>query len=193
MKRGGGSESREATADGTGSVVLGSNREHKGARAAQAWLHVPAATLGMNPHQLTNLSRKGRRKGLKQWLAGLCVALAFACVTGFIASIFRTDEASDNSELHTRHHSVRGLQTGSTRRKGYGKAQRPQTLVLYSFSHTDFAYHDNLRYYVRHGIAEDDGCRHLIIVNNSLKSPVRISHTEISTIGGVGREIVWTR
>ena len=49
-----------------------------------------------------------------------------------------------------------------------------QTLVLYIFSNTDPEYIDNLRYYVRTAIQEDDGCQHVIVVNSGEDSPVRL-------------------
>ena len=48
----------------------------------------------------------------------------------------------------------------------------PQTLVLYIFSNTDPEYIDNLRFYVRTGIQEGDGCHHVIVVNSGPGSPV---------------------
>ena len=49
----------------------------------------------------------------------------------------------------------------------------PETLVLYIFSNTDPEYIDNLRFYVRTAIKEDDGCHHVIVINSGPKSPVR--------------------
>ena len=49
----------------------------------------------------------------------------------------------------------------------------PQTLVLYIFSNSDPEYIDNLRFYVRTAIHEDDGCHHVIVVNAEPDSTVR--------------------
>ena len=38
------------------------------------------------------------------------------------------------------------------------------TLVLYTYSNTDPEYEGNLRYFVKHGVAADDGCEYVIIV-----------------------------
>jgi hypothetical protein len=54
------------------------------------------------------------------------------------------------------------------------EAKRPlSTLVLFNFSDSDPEYIDNLRFYVRTGIHEHDGCHHVIIVNRASDSPVR--------------------
>jgi hypothetical protein len=56
-----------------------------------------------------------------------------------------------------------------------------KTLVLYIFSNTDPEYIDNLRFYVRNGIQEDDGCHHVIVINSGENSPVRPNTLSLSS------------
>jgi hypothetical protein len=128
-------------------------------------------------NNLPLVSGSNTRKRLKRndILIGLCIMFLTAVVTGLLISLLKgedtpTRDESETSQLSGGRRNAGDLKNSIFDAESTGKAE---TLVLYSFSHTDFAYHENLLYYLRHGIAEGDGCRHLIVINNSLKSPVR--------------------
>lgn len=83
-----------------------------------------------------------------------------------------------SNELSLQHH-----QQGSTHtRRGWGwgtsvgtshqPQQQPHTLVLYIFSNTDKEYINNLRYFVRNGMWEGDGCEYIVVVNSDDDAPV---------------------
>ena len=40
----------------------------------------------------------------------------------------------------------------------------PETLVLYTYSNSDPEYERNMHFFVRHGMAEGDGCEYVITV-----------------------------
>ena len=46
----------------------------------------------------------------------------------------------------------------------FGRHGTPNTLVIYVFSDTDKEYIYNLRYFVREGIKEGDGCDYVIVI-----------------------------
>lgn len=43
-------------------------------------------------------------------------------------------------------------------------SSHPNTLVLYTYSNTDSEYERNMHFFVQHGMAEEDGCEYVIIV-----------------------------
>ena len=43
-------------------------------------------------------------------------------------------------------------------------ASKADTLVLYVFSNTDKEYLQNLQFFLRHGVKEDDGCDYVIVI-----------------------------
>ena len=46
-----------------------------------------------------------------------------------------------------------------------GAEQKPaSTLVIYIFSKTDTEYEDNLMFFIKHGVAENDGCDYIFIL-----------------------------
>ena len=68
----------------------------------------------------------------------------------------------------SQHHSF-ALQA-QTRPQLPGRAEKP--LVVYVLLETDDEANDvNLRYYVREGIREDDGCTHIILVDPKRVGP----------------------
>lgn len=49
----------------------------------------------------------------------------------------------------------------------------PDVLVVYVFSNTDPEYINNLRFFLREGVNQNDGCEYLIVVNDSKSLNVR--------------------
>mmetsp|Transcript_12697 Transcript_12697/g.38289 ORF Transcript_12697/g.38289 Transcript_12697/m.38289 type:complete len:419 (-) Transcript_12697:2891-4147(-) len=54
-------------------------------------------------------------------------------------------------------HAAKGVAT-------YGGTAKPQTLVVYIFSKTDTEYESNLMFFLKHGVAENDGCYYVFIM-----------------------------
>lgn len=52
------------------------------------------------------------------------------------------------------------------------KQAHVDTLVLYVVSFTDDANYDNLKFYIRAGMHEGDGCHHIIVIKSNPGSPV---------------------
>lgn len=117
--------------------------------------------------QIPFLSRI-RKQHMTGIILGLLCSLIIAAVAGLLVAIFVIDRDLEGEVIPE---DIVSSQPSPFNL--LGSRRKPETLVLYSFSHTDFAYHHNLLYYLRHGVHEDDGCHHMIIINNSLRSPVR--------------------
>lgn len=63
----------------------------------------------------------------------------------------------------------------STRNKGFAlpaPRKSTDTLVLYVFSNTDTEYEANLRFFLKYGVQQDDGCDYLIILQQGGASKV---------------------
>lgn len=58
------------------------------------------------------------------------------------------------------------------RHTGGSRAREPQTLVVYVFSETDTEYENNLRFFLRHGPTENDGCHYVFIMQESEGSKI---------------------
>ena len=47
------------------------------------------------------------------------------------------------------------------------------TLVLYVFSNTDAEYENNMQFFLRHAVREDDGCEYVIVIQTGGTSKVK--------------------
>lgn len=55
----------------------------------------------------------------------------------------------------------------------FNTAKRPvDTLVVYIFSNTDPEYANNLRFFLKHGVAEGDGCEYVVVIQTGEGSKV---------------------
>lgn len=93
------------------------------------------------------LTPRSFRRASSTWLyfaAGLLVALSTFFLIGACWLCFQVLQPVTRSPSHSASADV---------------------LVMYVFSNTDPQYLDNLRYFVREGVAQDDGCDYVFIVN----------------------------
>ena len=84
----------------------------------------------------------------------ILLALLVTAALAYFAGSHFSDAGS------TRHRGLAGVQQVS----GRTNTGRAHTLVIYVFSKTDTEYENNMRFFLRWGVSEGDGCDYIFII-----------------------------